>query len=139
MRHSPFSIAFRLLQRFRYACRRWPGRATAALLALTSSVCFAHAVVVESTPADGAALREAPKAVELRFNVRVEQSLARASLRGAGPQPLALTALRTDTPRTDRLTVPLPALKPGEYELRYHVLAIDGHTTQGILRFQILP
>ena len=111
----------------------------AALLAMTCSMAFAHAVVVESTPADRAELREPPKAVELRFNVRIEQSLARATLRTAQTQPVTLTPARGDAPRSERLTVPLPALKPGAYELRYQVLAVDGHTTQGVLRFRIQP
>ncbi len=35
------------------------------------------------------------------------------------------------------LVVSLPRLKSGAYALRYTVLATDGHTTPGILRFTI--
>lgn len=111
----------------------------ALLLAATAALCSAHAVVVESSPADGAALSAPPKTVELRFNVRVEQSLARATLRGPGTAPIALAAQNGGTGRSERVTLPLPVLKPGAYELRYHVLALDGHATQGLVRFRVLP
>ena len=101
--------------------------------------CLAHAVVVDSVPANGALLRESPKQVELRFNVRVEQALARASLRDATRDPVTLTPLRSSAARSERLVIPLPSLGAGSYELRYHVLAVDGHATQGVLRFRVLP
>ena len=37
----------------------------------------------------------------------------------------------------DRLTIPLEALGPGAYVLRYRVLAVDGHVTEGALRFTV--
>ena len=39
--------------------------------------------------------------------------------------------------RPIRLVVPLPPLAAGTYELRYQVLAADGHATQGVLRFRV--
>ena len=111
----------------------------ALLLALlVAGPAFPHAVVVESIPKDRAELKTAPRQVELRFNVRVEQALARASLKRGDAAPVALP-LRKDSAQSDRLTVPLPSLGPGSYEVRYHVLAADGHTTQGIVRFRVLP
>ena len=98
----------------------------------------AHAVVVESTLQDGAEVASAPATVELRFNVRIEQALSRASLKSAsGMVPLA--PRRGTSRQSNRLIVPLPALGAGAYELRYQVLAADGHTTQGVLRFRVQP
>jgi len=37
----------------------------------------------------------------------------------------------------DRLTIPLKPLDPGVYVLRYRVLAVDGHITEGVLRFTV--
>ena len=114
----------------------------AALFALTMLVSagpvLPHAVVVDSTPRDQAELTSAPRAVELRFNVRIEQALARASLKTGSGTPVALK-LPPASGQSERLAVPLPPLGPGAYELRYHVLAADGHTTQGVLRFRIRP
>jgi methionine-rich copper-binding protein CopC len=95
--------------------------------------------VIESVPAQGATVREAPRQVELRFNVRIEHALARASLRAIAQEPVALEALPSAEARTERLVLRLPALKSGAYEVRYQVLAVDGHVTQGVLRFRVLP
>ncbi|MGH7300090.1 MAG: copper resistance protein CopC, partial [Candidatus Rokuibacteriota bacterium] len=37
----------------------------------------------------------------------------------------------------DRITIPLEPLEPGVYVLRYRVLAVDGHITEGVLRFTV--
>ena len=34
--------------------------------------------------------------------------------------------------------LPLGQLAPGAYLVRYKVLAVDGHITEGILRFSVL-
>ena len=106
---------------------------------LAANVCFAHAVVVNSTPRNGEALRTPPQQIELRFNVRIEQSFARASLRSDGSEALTLKPAASSVAQSERLVIPLPALRSGEYELRYKVLATDGHTTEGVLRFRVLP
>jgi methionine-rich copper-binding protein CopC len=35
--------------------------------------------------------------------------------------------------------IPIRSLAPGEYTLRYRVLAVDGHITEGALRFTVEP
>lgn len=108
------------------------------MLLLVPIAASAHAVVVESDPANGAALHAAPDHVVLRFNVRIELALSRASLKSGSADAVALSPLR-DSDRSDRLVIPLPRLGAGEHELRYRVLATDGHTTQGVLRFRVQP
>lgn len=115
-------------------------RAVIAILALFAMTpAWPHAVVVESDPPHKAALRAAPERVVLRFNVRIEQALARATLKSGKAEPIALTPLDGGAAQGDRLVIPLPRLAAGAYELRYRVLATDGHTTQGVLRFSVLP
>jgi methionine-rich copper-binding protein CopC len=111
--------------------------AVAVVLLAAASAAFGHAVVVESTPRDGAELAVAPGNVELRFNVRIEPALARASLKSGSGRPVPLELDATASAQSNRIRVSLPPLAPGAYELRYQVLATDGHTTQGLLRFRI--
>ena len=108
-------------------------------LHVASPSCGAHAVVVEAAPQHGAAVRTAPDRVVLKFNVRIEHAFARATLHSGKGQPIALAPLRGAAAQSDRLTIALPPLAPGEHEVRYRVLATDGHTTQGVLRFRVLP
>jgi methionine-rich copper-binding protein CopC len=97
-----------------------------------------HAIVLESSPAHDAVLTEAPRQATLRFNSRIEKRFTRVTLTFAdeGPVPVALPEGDT-TATPDRLTIPLPALRPGRYVLRYRVLAVDGHITEGAVRFTV--
>jgi methionine-rich copper-binding protein CopC len=111
--------------------------ATAALAPLRAA---AHAVLLESTPPDGAIVSSAPHAAVLRFNSRIEKRLTRVALTDAKGRAVPLPAgpYGADDP-PDRLTIPLPPLPQGAYRLTYRVLAVDGHATPGLLRFTVQP
>ena len=56
----------------------------------------------------------------------------------ADQAPVAVAVPAGDAePTPDRLTIPLQPLVPGVYVLRYRVLAVDGHITEGALRFTV--
>jgi hypothetical protein len=96
----------------------------------------AHAIVLESVPANDAVLAHAPQRVTLRFNSKIEKQLARVTLsegRGSA-QPVSIAS---DGREPDRLEIPLPPLSPGRYVIRYKVLSADGHVTEGALRFAV--
>lgn len=95
-----------------------------------------HAIVLESSPTHDAVLPRAPQRVTLRFNSRIEKRFTRVTLALADQAPVPLpTADAEATP--DRLTIPLQPLGPGVYVLRYRVLAVDGHISEGALRFTV--
>src|SRR6202035_2242496 len=54
------------------------------------------------------------------------------------PAPVALPG-DDDASPPDRVVIPLSPLAPGVYVLRYRVLAVDGHITEGALRFTVGP
>ncbi|HEY7040937.1 MAG TPA: copper resistance CopC family protein [Methylomirabilota bacterium] len=99
----------------------------------------AHAVVLESSPAPGAVLSRSPAQVTLRFNSKLEKRFTRVTLATGDlpPAPVALPA--SQDPAPDRLVIPIRSLAPGDYVLRYRVLAVDGHITEGALRFTVEP
>lgn len=117
--------------------------ATAAailLLLACPDPAHAHAVVIESSPRDGARLVSPPGAIVLRFNARIEKPLARLSLTTADGRNVPLPPLSPEQWNKggdDRLMIPLPHLGPGSYFLRYKILSADGHATPGILRFTV--
>jgi methionine-rich copper-binding protein CopC len=112
--------------------------AASILLFLTSyTLCWAHAIVIESNPREGAVLKQAPSRVLLRFNVRIEKALTRITLTKGNKQAMVLPQTDFNQDAPDRLEVPLPPLEPGNYIMHYSVLAADGHATQGVLRFSI--
>ena len=81
------------------------------LLAAASDGAHAHAVLVESTPVDGAVLDRAPDRVMLRFNEPVRVISLRLVDEGGQVTPLAQGPQSTP----DQVEAPLPSLSPGSY------------------------
>ena len=111
----------------------------ALVLALSGAVAgpaSAHAIVVTSEPTAGASLAAAPPQVTIRFNSRLDHARSRLLLIGADNAQTALAIAEEGDPVV--LTAPLPAgLAPGEWRLRWQVLAIDGHITRGDIPFTV--
>jgi copper resistance protein C len=109
-----------------------------ALAPVSPTPAAAHAIVLESSPTHDAVLAHAPGQVTLRFNSKIEKRFTRVTLAAGdqAPAPVALPA-GEDAEPPDRLVIPLRPLRPGVYVLRYRVLAVDGHITEGALRFTV--
>ena len=123
----------------------WPALTAALLLGLTGALwpagpAAAHAIVLESSPVHDAVLARSPEQVTLRFNSKLEKRFTRITL-AAGSQPPAPVTLPDGDGLAgpDRVVIPLAPLAPGVYVLRYRVLAVDGHITEGALRFTVGP
>ena len=125
------------------ACAYRPAVAAALLLVACLTLgapraATPHAIVLESSPTHDAVLPGPPDQVTLRFNSRIEKRFTRVTLARADQAPVAMAVPAGDAEATpDRLTIPLQPLGPGVYVLRYRVLAVDGHITQGALRFTV--
>jgi copper resistance protein C len=110
----------------------------ACLTLAAPRVATPHAIVLESSPTHDAVLPQPPSLVTLRFNSRIEKRFTRVTLALADRAPVAVPVPPGDAEATpDRLTIPLQPLGPGVYVLRYRVLAVDGHITEGALRFTV--
>ena len=110
----------------------------AAVVALAPGAAGAHAIILESEPAAGAKLAEPPARVYLRFNSKIEKRLSNVTLTAAEGQPVPLPVTSDGSEKPDRIVLPLGSLRPGAYVVRYKVLAVDGHITEGALRFTVL-
>ena len=123
----------------------WPALTAALLLGLAGAFwpagpTSAHAIVLESSPAHDAVLARAPEQVTLRFNSKLEKRFTRITLAAGDRQPAPVALPDGDgTAAPDRVVIPLAPLAPGVYVLRYRVLAVDGHITEGALRFTVGP
>lgn len=107
-------------------------RVLAATLLLPAAA-FAHAHLQKSTPAEGAALVLAPKAVQLQFSEAAQLTAASVQRDGEAQQALAHVAL----PAAKQVEVALPPLAPGHYALAWRVRSADGHLMSGTLHFGI--
>jgi copper resistance protein C len=110
------------------------------LVLVSAPPASSHAIVLESSPVHDAVLERGPEQVTLRFNSKLEKRFTRITL-AAGDRPPAVIALpgADDAAPPDRVVIPLSPLAPGVYVLRYRVLAVDGHITEGALRFTVRP
>ena len=109
-----------------------------ALLAWYPGAASAHAIILESEPGAGAKLAEPPARIYLRFNSKLEKRLSNVRLASADGRPVPLPVVAAEGDSPDRIVLQLAKLRPGAYVIRYKVLAVDGHITEGALRFSVL-
>jgi copper transport protein len=107
----------------------------AAVVLLSASPASAHAVLVASTPADGAHLDTPPDTVRLEFNEPVSAALGGLRVYESGGD-------RVDTgeTRSDGSIVEVDlrdGLGDGAYVATYRVVSADGHPVQGGLVFSV--
>jgi copper transport protein len=94
----------------------------------------AHAVLLESSPAENAVLAEAPEQVVLRFNEPVRPTVIRL-LRASDEGSVELARAQVTD---NEVRVPLPTGLPhGSYILSYRVTSADGHPVVGSFVFAI--
>jgi methionine-rich copper-binding protein CopC len=95
----------------------------------------AHAVLLESNPAQKSVVAGPDMPVRLRFNVRIDVLRSRLTLIRPDGATQALE-ISKQTP-ADTLTAQVSGLAAGEYRLRWQVLASDGHITRGEIPFKV--
>lgn len=116
------------------------------MLLLFTGHALGHATLVESQPDDGATLERADEAVVLRYSEGIQPRFSDFAVHFLGDDKAAALTHDNRLPRaapevTDRNQVVRVALPEnaadGWYALDWEVLAEDGHTTSGTLRFRL--
>jgi methionine-rich copper-binding protein CopC len=110
------------------------GAGLACLFVLVQPL-WAHAILLESTPAKNATVIGPSLSVELHFNCRIDGKRSRMTLVLPNQvlRPLAIQPQASP----DKLTAQDKGFEPGFYRLRWQVLASDGHITRGEIPFVI--
>ncbi len=111
--------------------------ALAAAIAAVPFPAFAHAIVVESTPAADATVAGPALDLRLRFNGRIDARRSRLSLIGPDGRTRALPQMPEQA--VDRLSAHAEGLIPGRWRILWQVLAADGHVTRGEIPFTVAP
>lgn len=106
-----------------------------ALLLANAPSAFAHAILVEATPAARSTVGGPDLDVRLRFNSRIDGPRSRLTL--VQPDGRARVLPLEPQKAPDVLTAKAAALARGPYRLRWQVLAADGHITRGEVPFQV--
>jgi len=114
-------------------------RISALLLLLvvicTTQICWAHAILKDSTPAPHSTVKGPDFDITLRYNVRIDGTRSRVLLVSPDGQAAALKL--GSQPSPDTLQARATGLKPGAYKLQWKVLASDGHMSSGEIRFTV--
>jgi methionine-rich copper-binding protein CopC len=107
-----------------------------ALLALLIAVspAFGHAKLLNSSPAANARLSAAPQVLTMTFSEEAHLVALKLMKDDIGV-PLAIDR---NAKAATGVTVPLPALNPGTYEVQWTAVAADdGHITKGHFSFSV--
>ena len=105
------------------------------LLLSTTPACWAHAILMESSPKANSANPGSDLAIRLRFNVRIDGTRSRVVLVTPNGQTSVLQLENQSKP--DTLRSHLAKLEPGQYKLEWRVLASDGHMSGGEIPFTV--
>jgi len=95
----------------------------------------AHAVIIDSSPAVNETVAPGPVDIKLHYNSRIDHQRSRVTL--IGPDGVGRQVdIASDSP-PDVVTGHVKDLAPGQYRLRWQVLAVDGHLTRGDILFSV--
>src|ERR1700685_4597207 len=113
---------------------------TAMLLAAVPVTAQAHAFLDNTTPKVVSALNAPPNAIRIQFTQRVEAAFSHIHLFGADGKEIAMGAAASDPNDQTQLSAPITGtLAPGQYEVRWDVLSVDTHHTNGHFPFSYQP
>ena len=105
-----------------------------ALLFLLPHAAFAHAVLVKSSPAEGATVKAGEVDITLTYNSRIDA--LHSSLHLVGPDGKAQTLAVDAHAAPNMLVAKVAALATGAYKLQWQVQASDGHISRGVITFR---
>ncbi len=106
--------------------------------ALLSQQALAHAHLKTQTPAASSTVSAAPDKLTLEFTEGVEPAFSGVELALADNTAVATGKPQIDGAANTRLIVPLAApLAAGRYQVKWHVVSVDGHKTHGAYVFTV--
>jgi copper resistance protein C len=109
--------------------------AISALLAVMSGTAAeAHAFLDHAEPRVGSTVPTAPRELSLSFTQKLEPAFSSAEVSDANG---ARVDLGKPSVSASVMRVRLKQLSAGTYRVRWHVLSVDTHTTEGSFTFQV--
>jgi copper resistance protein C len=113
----------------------WAGTLLAIAVS-SSTLAFAHSFPEKETPSAGQTVTSSPPEVVIDFDAPIEKLFAKLVVTGADGKDLALGAPQISDDGK-QLSVKVAALKPGDYTVKWAVVCIDTHHTEGSYTFTV--
>jgi methionine-rich copper-binding protein CopC len=110
-----------------------------ALLTIAVSIpiaALAHSFPEKETPSAGQSVATPPAEVVIKFDAPIEKLFAKLEVAGADGKNEAVGAPQISDDGVN-LSVKVGALKPGDYTVKWAVVGIDTHHTQGSYTFTV--
>lgn len=117
--------------------KRLLAAATLVVASVAAPAAYAHARLQASQPAASSALASSPKQIRLQFNERLEPAFSKIELVDAKDALLPLPHAEFDKADPKAMFAPVPPLRPGQYRVRWSVMAHDGHKVNGEFAFSV--
>jgi methionine-rich copper-binding protein CopC len=111
--------------------------ALACAYVLASSA-LAHAFLDRATPAVGSTVRGPPARVTLRFSERLEPAFSKVQVLDASGKRVDKNDAAPSPDDATVLSVSVPPLAPGRYTVKWRVLSVDTHVTEGDFTFDVV-
>ena len=115
--------------------RRMPALVLLLIVAGATQMCWAHAILMDSTPKVNSTVKGPDVDINLRFNVRIDGGRSRVLL--VSPDGKVSTLALGGQAAPDTLQAHATGLQPGAYKLQWKVLASDGHMSSGDIPFTV--
>lgn len=109
------------------------------VLGLWAADAGAHAVLEASSPTAGSVLAKAPAELRLTFSERIEPRFSTVEITAGDGANIRTERARADPARPNVLTVRLPPLAPGRYQVRWRAISADSHKVEGSFAFEVRP
>ena len=109
----------------------------AALIAVSGPLAVAHAFLDRAEPGVGSTLAAAPAQVRIWFTEALEQAFSTISVTDAQGHDVAAGKAKVDAANPMLLEIGLKALSPGTYTVKWRVISVDTHPTEGDFTFTV--
>ena len=118
-------------------------RFTSALLAVIAIMTFAnradpHSFPEEQHPSAGETVTAPPSEVVIKFDAPIEKLFAKIEVLDAAGKNDAIGAPAIDSD-AKTMTIKVATLSPGQYRVKWSVVCIDSHHTEGSYQFTVVP
>jgi copper resistance protein C len=119
--------------------RRFGLLSIAAVACVAAAPAAAHAFLDHALPAVGSTVHESPRSVRLWFTEQIERAFSRVSVLDAAGKAVDAGDSHVDSSDASILAASLPVLAPGTYRVKWRVVSVDTHVTEGDFTFDIKP
>ena len=101
-----------------------------------AAIAHAHAYLDHASPLVGSVV-SAPSEVRLWFTQTLEPRFSAAQLRSSSGAVVATGAVDPANPK--EMVIRVRALPPGKYKVKWKILSVDTHRTEGDFGFEVRP